>query len=1196
MPLLVFPLCEAVVYHVRPTDQPAVSSSCPHPCLTLSEYYTNGYFQSHTIFKILTGVHILDRPLILYDLRNITLEAGAVSDDRPLITFDEPIQCTWLFLTFREDFLDASRCSSIFISNSNNITIQGIQVQSSISLEFDDKDVIWVTTGEISFENNTNVLVRDVAATRGIVSYSSNEITIIDSTFGRVNNFQSQCGQCPNTSTDARYGVFMSLTRNFVSQNTTVINAIYHGIYLSKTTNVQLSAATSLHTRYGSAISVNNAWYTRIENNPLLRICSNTFFPTLHVAASMDTVIDGVMLTEGSSIMFVTDSINVLFVYLNMANLNGESSKVRVSTSTNVTFQNCSFTDFKTPIDIYTDVVSLPSIVSVSFSFRVVFENCVFARNYITGISTRASDIIFSENVVFAGNTAPSGAAIIIAKMSNITLLENSTTVFLDNHAVSTGGAIHIITGEDALEQTFDRWCFLHVEGDRGQPRLTFRGNSAGKAGDVLYGGRLAIGFNNIASNCLQNFWNASDISRQSGLSIVSSEASRVCLCNTSSGIPDCLKLTDAKRHFIYPGQTISASVVTVGQAFGSVTGSVFAQFIQLSTNATTPLLGDSQHTQAVGKDKCNVLNYTIFQSFDGPTDAILALTPQFKEISYFLIHESKLVHDSLLKYRLWADMRRPNSPFPKNILEFPVYINVTILPCPLGFELEGDHLTKCGCSKLLQGLEGVSCDITDQTITRSDLVWIGVDNSSVETLVTSEYCPYNYCKSEREQIRLGDYNSQCNYNHSGMLCGECRAGFSLALGSSQCLRCSNWYLVLILPFALAGIALVAFIKVINLTIAHGTLNGLIFYVNIVKANEFLFLPQKSTNPLTIFIAWTNLDLGIETCFWDGLSAYSKTWLQFAFPLYIWTIALGIVILSKYSRRVAGLMGNNSVTVLATLFLLSYAKLLRTIIIGLSYSVIESEDGRKYVWSADGSLEYLGIYHAPLFAACVATLVFLWLPYTIILFCGQWLHKSKCRLVVKLLSKMKPFLDTHYGPLKGHHRYWFGAQLLIRATILLISSTVPGNSFDTVVFIIALSSVLLTGFSFLGFYQNKLVSIFELSFFVNLATLGLSAFFAASKGETNQTNATYVHIAVAFTQFTGLVIYQLLVQLKAKTSFLSHFGRLCRDRGFHVMEEDNWEMYETAALEREREASKNTIHDDSRVSVEITMSDSHPTY
>ena len=113
-------------------------------------------------------------------------------------------------------------------------------------------------------------------------------------------------------------------------------------------------------------------------------------------------------------------------------------------------------------------------------------------------------------------------------------------------------------------------------------------------------------------------------------------------------------------------------------------------------------------------------------------------------------------------------------------------------------------------------------------------------------------------------------------------------------------------------------------IKLLDLTISQGTMNGLIFYANILQAIEYILLPQGQTNeqinPLTVFIAWLNLDLGIEECFINDLSAYSKTWLQFAFPLHIWSIAGLIIILAKYSYRVAKVMGNTSVPVLAMRF------------------------------------------------------------------------------------------------------------------------------------------------------------------------------------------------------------------------------------------------------------------------------------
>jgi len=92
---------------------------------------------------------------------------------------------------------------------------------------------------------------------------------------------------------------------------------------------------------------------------------------------------------------------------------------------------------------------------------------------------------------------------------------------------------------------------------------------------------------------------------------------------------------------------------------------------------------------------------------------------------------------------------------------------------------------------------------------------------------------------------------------------------------------------------------LVFFLKISNLTTSQGFINGLVFYTSVVKANEHIFLPQANTNPLTLFISWLNLDLGVQTCFFNGLSAYTKTWLQFVFPFYIWGIT-GVIIITPY--------------------------------------------------------------------------------------------------------------------------------------------------------------------------------------------------------------------------------------------------------------------------------------------------------
>ena len=142
---------------------------------------------------------------------------------------------------------------------------------------------------------------------------------------------------------------------------------------------------------------------------------------------------------------------------------------------------------------------------------------------------------------------------------------------------------------------------------------------------------------------------------------------------------------------------------------------------------------------------------------------------------------------------------------------------------------------------------------------------------------------------------------------------------------------------------------------------AEGTLSGLIFYANVLAVNQSIFFPAGTTNILTVFIAWLNLDLGIETCFFVGLDAYSRTWLQFVFPIYIWVLVGIVIYLADVTTTFARFIGRtNPVAVLATLFLLSYTKLLRTILAAFSFTALDYPgDESRLVWLYDGNIGYL---------------------------------------------------------------------------------------------------------------------------------------------------------------------------------------------------------------------------------------------
>ena len=124
--------------------------------------------------------------------------------------------------------------------------------------------------------------------------------------------------------------------------------------------------------------------------------------------------------------------------------------------------------------------------------------------------------------------------------------------------------------------------------------------------------------------------------------------------------------------------------------------------------------------------------------------------------------------------------------------------------------------------------------------------------------------------------------DAQCAHNCTGVSCGACQQDLSLSLGSSRCLSChSHWpavFVAIILAAIIAEILLIIVVLVLNMTVAVGLINSFIFYANIVAASSTIFFPSSKPGFLTVFVAWLNLDIGIDVCFFNGLDAYTKTW------------------------------------------------------------------------------------------------------------------------------------------------------------------------------------------------------------------------------------------------------------------------------------------------------------------------------
>ena len=236
------------------------------------------------------------------------------------------------------------------------------------------------------------------------------------------------------------------------------------------------------------------------------------------------------------------------------------------------------------------------------------------------------------------------------------------------------------------------------------------------------------------------------------------------------------------------------------------------------------------------------------------------------------------------------------------------------------------------------------------------------------------------------------------------------------------------------------------------------------------------------------------------------------------------------ITVSHFSQRFARLLGNNPVSVLATLILLSYTKILRTLITALYITYLEYPTYNKMVWLYDANIDYLSGKHIPLFLVAVLVFLFLFLPYTLLLLFGQWLQAiSHLRLFSWVNSaRLKPFMDSYHAPYKAKHRYWPGLLLVLHFTLLLVFAfnSEEDPSINLLAILVANGFLVAWAWVSGGVYRNWCLDALESSFALNLITLVGATSYVNHSGQ-NQLIVGYTSVSIAFTTSVCILAFQL---------------------------------------------------------------------
>ena len=783
-----------------------------------------------------------------------------------------------------------------------------------------------------------------------------------------------------------------------------------------------------------------------------------------------------------------------------------------------LSFSGCAFAN--NSFQIHPNAQSLSSgVMYVEKIPKITLEDCDIIDNKCTGIAAVNSYIRFTGQNVIKNNTAEYGGGLLLGDSSSIMLTVNTRLNISHNHANTFGGGIYAqTTSIHAIPPCFFQFddktiCNPTLQKDI---HVYLHNNTAGITGTAIYGGLIDHCFLLSSNKNLQianNYYECSNSSTvfdrmfhypndSTGPAVISSDPLFVCLCTNNSfntTTKDCGLLH--LKQTVSPGETITISAVVVGQRNGVVPGSVVAQ---ISSQDRLSSIYPSQMFQST-RNHCTNLEYTIFSYTEHAANLTLNVRHYFENY---------------------------HSPV----------ISVNISACPVGFQ---HHKNQCGCIENLQR-HSITCNPQTSKIRRPTGLWIGYatprnikkyDAENINVIV----CPHLYCIPYDVEIKAYsnhfDQDQQCNMHRTGVLCGSCKPGYSIGYGSTVCLNCTQTSLwkvpALICGDILLGVAVIVFLLSFDLTVTKGAINGFIFFANIVEASQNFYFPLGEKNPfwyliLRNFIAWINLDLGWQVCLYDGMDTYEHMYIVFAFHLYIWLLLWLLILLSRKCNCMSRLMEKNGTKVLATLILLSYARLMKAVMTSLSTANLKTEHGRMWVWYYNGNIPYLKGKHIPLFLVATVFALFLF-PFTFVLLFIRFLRRLSYLWLFGWVNKLKPLFDAYTGPYNDGFQFWPGLLLLIRVAYLICKFLHLGNTLPLL--IVAMCSLLLW-FHSLGICKNRFVSILEGFLLVDLLLWTL--LLAYSKAD--KPKITGGCVGTVFLAFLAVLFYSGYEQV-SKTQF-----------------------------------------------------------
>ena len=726
--------------------------------------------------------------------------------------------------------------------------------------------------------------------------------------------------------------------------------------------------------------------------------------------------------------------------------------------------------------------------VPFSLAFcNVSITSSSFVRNTIgSALYISKSFLKFYSKVIFQDNSATSGAAIYISEGSQISVDNGSTVQFINNTASLRGGAMYI-----DLTNCHDHGIvFINFTK---YDSISFINNSAKHSGNSIYF--------NIPDSC--------DVIRDRNKN-------------------DSVAYVPYKFSYVQSPNTIRSSIAASPYE------------IQLCSPANSSLINFNTET----RDSCVINNDVMLGQllFFNPTvyDYFSAIAEATKfelhcincEFKYRLVENTILVQngssDKINIISVAADRDLVNdtnitltvsSVLSAEYKQITATLSLTLSSCHNGFSFNGGS-QQCECYDKDDYLQ---CKEDDADIKFG--YWFGVFSGEfILSLCHNDYCNFF---SHRQETDSDFYNlpveidGQCNSHRTGVACGQCSEGYTLAYNSPDCIsveKCSPGMTVLVIILTiLYWIVIITMLFGVayflnTRQLSPGYLYGIIFFYSIVDILLVTNLRMTDgvlyTATILSSFAKFNPQFFGRLCFIKDIDAIDQQAIHYCHVVFISIILIIIYIIAKCNNRALMYVNRCIVPVTCFVLLFSYTSVTSASLLLLRAMKFDGVDGLFTYLSPH--LKYFANRHATYASVALFCVLLVTIGFPLLLVIGPLLMKSfngrfnkgTCKLHIESFLKkrscfvrIKQLLDQLQDCYKDQHR-WFAAYYLICRLVIMLITYYANGDHDYMIYYLQTACVVITmTHIWIQPYKNDLLNLTDtVILLVMVLVVNISAF------------------------------------------------------------------------------------------------------